>query len=80
MRLSARKRSRVSVDPRFLIGFVGLNNIKANDYMNAVVQALGHARDLRNFMLLEKLEGKSELGGLELFYVIMPVAETDPIF
>jgi ubiquitin C-terminal hydrolase len=43
-------------------GFVGVNNIKANDYMNAVVQSLAHVRDLRNFLLLEQLSDKTELG------------------
>lgn len=32
-------------------GYVGLNNIKANDYVNVVVQSLAHIRPLRNFFL-----------------------------
>lgn len=35
-------------------GVVGLNNIKNNDYINAVVQALAHVRPLRDFFLLEE--------------------------
>ena len=36
-------------------GFVGLNNIKANDYLNVVAQALSHVPPLRNFLLLADL-------------------------
>ncbi|KAJ3101238.1 U4/U6.U5 tri-snRNP-associated protein 2, partial [Physocladia obscura] len=35
----------------YLPGFVGLNNIKANDYINVVVQALAHVKPLRDFLL-----------------------------
>ncbi|RMD44336.1 hypothetical protein DV735_g833, partial [Chaetothyriales sp. CBS 134920] len=38
-------------------GFIGMNNIKANDYLNAVVQALSHVSPLRNFFLLEGSTG-----------------------
>ncbi|KAK0615904.1 hypothetical protein B0T17DRAFT_582068 [Bombardia bombarda] len=34
-------------------GFVGMNNIKENDYVNVIVQALSHVAPLRNFFLLE---------------------------
>ncbi|KAI9898431.1 hypothetical protein N3K66_006791 [Trichothecium roseum] len=34
-------------------GFVGMNNIKDNDYLNVVVQALSHVAPLRNYLLLE---------------------------
>ena len=37
---------------RYLPGFVGLNNLNKTDYLNAVVQALGHVRPLRDFFLL----------------------------
>ncbi|EXJ96063.1 ubiquitin thiolesterase [Capronia coronata CBS 617.96] len=33
-------------------GFMGMNNIKANDYLNVVVQTLAHVAPLRNFFLL----------------------------
>ncbi|KAI4171305.1 MAG: hypothetical protein LQ343_004382 [Gyalolechia ehrenbergii] len=42
-------------------GFVGMNNIKENDYFNAVIQALSHIPPLRNFFMLEDLSSKSEL-------------------
>ncbi|KAL9045361.1 MAG: hypothetical protein Q9214_001581 [Letrouitia sp. 1 TL-2023] len=42
-------------------GFVGMNNIKDNDYFNAVIQALAHIPALRNFFMLEDLSSKSEL-------------------
>ncbi|KAL9112473.1 MAG: hypothetical protein Q9227_003315 [Pyrenula ochraceoflavens] len=35
-------------------GFMGMNNIKANDYLNVVIQALAHVSPLRNFMLLHQ--------------------------
>ncbi|PTB74458.1 cysteine proteinase [Trichoderma longibrachiatum ATCC 18648] len=42
-------------------GFVGMNNIKDNDYLNVVVQALSHVSPLRNYFLLEDFSNKSEL-------------------
>ncbi|CRG87984.1 U4/U6,U5 tri-snRNP-associated protein 2 [Talaromyces islandicus] len=33
-------------------GYVGMNNIKANDYLNVVVQVLAHVTPIRNFFLL----------------------------
>ncbi|KOS19102.1 putative mRNA-splicing protein [Escovopsis weberi] len=42
-------------------GFVGMNNIKENDYLNVVVQALSHVGPLRNFLLLMNYSGNSEL-------------------
>ncbi|MCJ1441710.1 MAG: hypothetical protein MMC23_002202 [Stictis urceolatum] len=46
---------------RYRPGFVGMNNIKANDYFNVVVQALSHITPLRNFFMLEDLTSKPEL-------------------
>ncbi|KAJ6031274.1 hypothetical protein N7540_002006 [Penicillium herquei] len=37
---------------RYRPGFVGMNNIKANDYQNVVVQLLAHVLPIRNFFLL----------------------------
>ncbi|KAL9933924.1 hypothetical protein V8E36_007006 [Tilletia maclaganii] len=37
----------------YLPGFVGLNNIGKNDYLNVVIQALAHIKPLRNFLLSE---------------------------
>ncbi|KAJ1962351.1 U4 U6.U5 tri-snRNP-associated protein [Dispira parvispora] len=39
---------------KYLPGFVGLNNIKANDYINVVVHALAHVTPLRNYCLLNE--------------------------
>ncbi|KAI8917109.1 hypothetical protein PhCBS80983_g00107 [Powellomyces hirtus] len=46
---------------RYLPGFVGLNNIKANDYVNVVVQSLIHVQPLRNHFLLDTSESGLEL-------------------
>jgi len=46
---------------KYLPGVVGLNNIKANDYMNVVIQALAHVGPLRDAMLLNTLPKSSEL-------------------
>ncbi|OJK03804.1 hypothetical protein ASPACDRAFT_111869 [Aspergillus aculeatus ATCC 16872] len=37
---------------RYRPGFVGMNNIKANDYLNVVVQLLAHVFPIRNYFLL----------------------------
>lgn len=42
-------------------GFVGMNNIKENDYVNVVVQALAHVAPLRNFFVLEDFSKNAEL-------------------
>lgn len=42
-------------------GFVGMNNIKANDYFNVIMQTLSHIPPLRNFFMLEDLSSRSEL-------------------
>ncbi|KAJ9630504.1 Ubiquitin carboxyl-terminal hydrolase 10 [Taxawa tesnikishii (nom. ined.)] len=42
-------------------GFVGLNNIKANDYFNVVAHSLAHVPPLRNFLLLENLSSRPQL-------------------
>lgn len=46
---------------KYYPGFVGLNNIKANDYVNVVAQALAHVGPLRNFMMLEDLSARPQL-------------------
>lgn len=43
-------------------GFVGLNNIKNNDYFNVIIHALAHVAPLRNYFMLEDLRFKPELG------------------
>lgn len=46
---------RISFDlhKKYLVGYVGLNNIKKNDYANVVVQILAHIEPVRNYYLLE---------------------------
>ncbi|KAI9596851.1 hypothetical protein BDF19DRAFT_471029 [Syncephalis fuscata] len=46
---------------KYLPGFIGLNNIKANDYVNVIIQALAHITPLRNYLLLEPLDHRSPL-------------------
>ena len=43
------------------VGFVGMNNIKENDYFNAIIQAMAHISPLRNFFMLEDFSQRSEL-------------------
>ena len=43
------------------IGFVGLNNIKENDYLNVVVHSMAHVPPIRNFFMLEDLSSKPQL-------------------
>lgn len=47
------KVSRTLLGKEYVPGFVGMNNIKENDYLNVIVQALSHVSPLRNFFLLE---------------------------
>ncbi|KAK0516579.1 hypothetical protein JMJ35_001182 [Cladonia borealis] len=42
-------------------GFVGMNNIKENDYFNVIIQTLSHVPPLRNYFMLEDLSFKPEL-------------------
>jgi U4/U6.U5 tri-snRNP-associated protein 2 len=46
---------------KYVPGFVGMNNIKANDYLNAVIQLLSHVTPLRNFFMLEDLSSRPQL-------------------
>jgi U4/U6.U5 tri-snRNP-associated protein 2 len=46
--------SKTSLDltyKRYLPGYIGLNNVKANDYCNVIFQSLGHVRPLRDYFL-----------------------------
>ena len=45
--------SRAFNGTMYLPGIVGLNNIKANDYCNVVLQALSHVTPIRNYFLNE---------------------------
>ncbi|KAH7165998.1 hypothetical protein EDB81DRAFT_269678 [Dactylonectria macrodidyma] len=56
------KRTSWTLDNKeYTPGFVGMNNIKDNDYLNVVVQALSHVAPLRNYLLLEDFSTKTEL-------------------
>ncbi|CAB4389530.1 unnamed protein product [Rhizophagus irregularis] len=46
---------------KYLPGFVGLNNVKANDYVNVIIQALAHIPPLRDYFILQNLETRSQL-------------------
>ena len=46
---------------KYVPGFVGMNNIKLNDYFNVVMHALAHVAPLRNFFMLEDLTSRSQL-------------------
>ncbi|KFM79751.1 U4/U6.U5 tri-snRNP-associated protein 2, partial [Stegodyphus mimosarum] len=48
------KLSRAYNGTTYMPGIVGLNNIKANDYCNVILQALSHVPPLRNFFLREE--------------------------
>ncbi|KAI9276171.1 hypothetical protein BY458DRAFT_506581 [Sporodiniella umbellata] len=50
---------------KYLPGFVGLNNIKANDYMNVIIQALAHIPPIRDYFILQDFETK---GSSQLVY------------
>jgi len=45
----------------YVVGFIGLNNVKANDYVNVVIQVLAHIPPIRDFFMLQQLDDKSEL-------------------
>ncbi|XP_050465376.1 U4/U6.U5 tri-snRNP-associated protein 2 [Cataglyphis hispanica] len=47
------KQSRAIDGSMYSPGIVGLNNIKANDYCNVILQALSHVTPLRDFFLRE---------------------------
>lgn len=60
--LDRKSRTAFTLDSRqYHPGYVGINNIKENDYFNVVIQALAHVQPLRNFMLLEDLTSRPEL-------------------
>ncbi|KAG0053562.1 hypothetical protein BGZ83_000846 [Gryganskiella cystojenkinii] len=45
----------------YIPGFIGLNNVKANDYVNVVIQVLAHIPPIRDYFMLQPLDDKSEL-------------------
>ena len=40
---------------------MGINNIKANDYVNVIIQALAHVTDFRDVLLTTNVESKKTL-------------------
>lgn len=46
---------------KYIPGFVGMNNIKANDYFNVIIHALAHVVPLRNFFMLEDISSRPQL-------------------
>lgn len=62
MELDRKARTAWTLEGKeYTPGFVGMNNIKENDYLNVVVQALSHVAPLRNYFLLEDLSSRPEL-------------------
>ncbi|KAK0739610.1 hypothetical protein B0T21DRAFT_409949 [Apiosordaria backusii] len=55
------RTSRTLLGKEYTPGFVGMNNIKENDYLNVIVQSLSHVSPLRNYFLLEDLSARDEL-------------------
>lgn len=47
---------------KYLPGFIGLNNIKDNDYMNVVLQCLTHVKPIRDYFLSLREPVSNELG------------------
>jgi U4/U6.U5 tri-snRNP-associated protein 2 len=45
----------------YVPGYVGMNNIKSNDYFNVVMHLLAHVQPLRNFFMLEDFSRKPQL-------------------
>lgn len=48
-------------DKKYIPGFIGMNNIKANDYFNVVMHVLAHVPPLRNYFMLEDFSKRSQL-------------------
>ncbi|KAL9692156.1 hypothetical protein quinque_000064 [Culex quinquefasciatus] len=49
-----QKMSRTVDGTIYAPGIVGMNNIKANDYCNVILQSLSHVKPIRDFFLIEK--------------------------
>ncbi|KAF1998025.1 cysteine proteinase [Amniculicola lignicola CBS 123094] len=61
-RLDKGQKPRMDLEKRsYVPGFVGLNNMKANDYFNVVIQALSHVTLLRNYVMLEVQTDRDQL-------------------
>ncbi|KAF2861152.1 cysteine proteinase [Piedraia hortae CBS 480.64] len=58
-RLSASNPAVVDLWGReYIPGFMGINNIKSNDYVNVIVQILSHVTPIRDYFLLSNLTAK----------------------
>ncbi|TBU50046.1 spindle pole body protein [Dichomitus squalens] len=53
-----RKPSYDLSNKPYIPGYIGLNNIKRNDYMNVVIHSLLHVTTLRDHLLLSNFRGK----------------------
>lgn len=59
--IAALSRPRTAFDlsnTSYTPGYIGLNNIKANDYLNVIIHALLHVPLIRNTLLLSEYKGK----------------------
>ncbi|KAF2405593.1 cysteine proteinase [Trichodelitschia bisporula] len=62
LRLDREQRTAWDLQGRkYTPGFVGMNNIKANDYFNVVMHALAHVVPLRNYFMLEDLTVRPQI-------------------
>ncbi|EEB09339.1 ubiquitin carboxy terminal hydrolase Ubp10 [Schizosaccharomyces japonicus yFS275] len=51
--LDVKETTSYDLDKKpYFPGFIGMNNIKQNDYLNVIVQALAHVKPFRNYFLL----------------------------
>ncbi|CAD5118010.1 DgyrCDS6750 [Dimorphilus gyrociliatus] len=68
--------SRAYDGTTYLPGIVGLNNIKANDYCNVILQALSHVQPLRRYFLFEEnyKDTKRPPGDI-LFFIVQRFGE-----
>ncbi len=70
------KHSRTIDGTLYIPGIVGLNNIKANDYCNVVLQAMSHVSPIRNFFLMERNYSKlKKSSGDSAFTVVQRFGE-----
>ncbi|KAH9591384.1 U4/U6.U5 tri-snRNP-associated protein 2, variant 2 [Schistosoma haematobium] len=57
-------------------GVVGLNNIKANDYCNVILQMLSHISPLRNYFLdIKKFENLPSVSGDQMMLLVQRFSE-----
>lgn len=52
----------------YLPGYIGLNNIKCNDYVNVVIQAFVHLQKIRDFFLMYETEFKKN--DLQMIFIV----------